>query len=161
MVREALHLFGCDYANFRVSSRSLVSAETRGQPGPGSRRCLTQHELASRRGNNARMQCVPTAIIEHTRFRRRNELGDVVSNQPIMHVLVARIYVGRVRTVPVIKPSSRHKPITYSPCAGTVTMRTSAAPQPRRGGERNARLIAAAIRGPELRKNDKRASTGQ
>src|ERR1700691_5836354 len=105
MVREALHLFRRNYTNFGVSSRSFVSAETRGQPGPGSRRRLTQHKLASRRGHNVRMQRVPTAIIEHARLRKRDKLRDVVSNQSIMHVLVSRIYVGRVRAVPEIKQS--------------------------------------------------------
>ena len=140
MLRQALHLFRGNYANFRVSSRYFVAVETRGQPGSDSRRCLTQHKLAGGRGYNVRMKRFPTAIIEHARLRKRNKLRDVVGNQSKMHILVACIYIRRARTVPELEPSTPSSADhLFAMLPDRVTTRRSAAPRLEHANVRIAR----------------------
>ena len=116
---QALDVLRRDGADFRIAG------ETRGDAGADPRRAFAQQELARGRGDAIGVQRFAATVIEHARLRRRNQRRDLLRDEGIVHVAVARIDVDRMRTVPEREPAGAHARHSASsgPCgpnAGSV-----------------------------------------
>ena len=79
-------------------------------------RRLAQKKLARCGGHDVGVQGFAATVIEHARLRRGHQRGDFFRNQAVMHVLVARIDIDRMGSVPERKPVCRHA--RHSPSKG-------------------------------------------
>ena len=119
MVRQALDLVRRDGADFRIAG------EARGDAGTDPRRAFAQQQLARGRGDAIGVQRFAATVIEHARLRRRNQRRDLLRDQGIVNVAVARVDVDRMGAVPEREPAGAHARHSASsgPCgpnAGSV-----------------------------------------
>ena len=103
MVRQALDVFRRNGADFRIAG------EARGDAGTDPRRAFAQQQLAWRgRGDAIGVQRFAATVIEHARLRRGNQRRDLLRDEGIVNVAVARIDVDRMRAVPKLEPAGIH-----------------------------------------------------
>ena len=102
MVRHARDVLGRDGADFRIAG------EARGDAGTDPRRAFAQQQLARGRGDAIGVQRFAATVIEHARLRRGNQRRDLLRDEGIVHVAVARIDVDRMRAVPKLEPAGSH-----------------------------------------------------
>ena len=110
MVRHALDVLGRDGADFGIAGKA------RGDAGADPRRAFAQQQLARGGGDAIGMQRFAATVIEHPRLRRGNQRRDLLCDEIVMNVAVARIDIDRMRAVPEREPARAH--VSHSASSG-------------------------------------------
>ena len=81
-----------------------LPAKRAARPCAHAGRAFAQQQFVGSGGDNVGVQCLAAAIVEYARLRRRHQRGDCFRDDAVMNVLVTRIDVDRMRTIPECKP---------------------------------------------------------